>query len=116
MTRLLVCGGRNYNDAESVYETLDALVVERGPIKVLIHGGSRGADTLADDWANERHIDIILVPAEWRKYGRAAGPMRNAKMLEHNPDLVVAFPGGKGTRSMIKLAQAADIPVIELDE
>jgi len=114
--RLLVCGGRNYNDAESVFETLDSLVVERGPIEVLIHGNSRGADTLADDWATERKIDVISVPADWRKYGRAAGPMRNAEMLRHEPDVVLAFPGGKGTRSMVKLARAADIPVIELDE
>jgi len=114
--KILVCGGRNFNDVELLNTTLDNLRIERGLVKVLIHGASRGADTLADDWANEHDVDVISVPADWRKYGRAAGPMRNAKMLEYNPDLVVAFPGGKGTRSMIKLAEAAGIEVIEVDE
>lgn len=111
--RVLVCGGRHYNHRRVLFEVLDNLVIERGPIEVVIHGNASGADALADSWAKMRNVTSIPVQAEWYKHGKAAGPIRNRRMItEHAPDLVVAFPGGDGTGNMIGLAKKADIEVV----
>jgi hypothetical protein len=79
---------------------------------VIIHGGATGADTLAQAYANDRVIPTLVFKADWDKYGRAAGPKRNAAMLKQGkPDLVIAFPGGKGTADMVRRAEAAGVPV-----
>ena len=108
--RILVTGGRNYNNQEFVYETLDKL---DPPATLLIAGGATGADTLAEQWAKSREIPHIIIPAQWKKHGRGAGPKRNAKMLELKPTCVIAFKGGSGTRHMTRIAQKANIQVIE---
>jgi hypothetical protein len=111
---VLVCDGRDYADARALDEALDALHRET-PLTHLIHGAARGADSLAAAWAKGRGIPALAFPADWRKDGRAAGFVRNARMLrEGRPGLVVAFPGGKGTAHMVNLARAAGIPVREI--
>lgn len=129
--RVLVCGGRGYGmpGACASYEamkedlarqasevsflslTLDNLHFER-PITLLIEGDAPGADRLAGRWARRSNVETIKFPAEWRKYGRSAGHRRNQQMLdEGKPDLVVAFPGGRGTADMVRRAEAAGIEV-----
>lgn len=87
----------------------------------IIHGGATGVDSIASDFANthfcqERYFcQEQCFPADWKQYGNSAGPIRNAKMLrEGEPDLVVAFPGGKGTANMVRLAKKAGVKVIEV--
>ena len=71
----------------------------------IIHDGAPGADTLAAEVAQELGIRARAYPADWRKHGRAAGPIRNQLMLDDGkPDILVAFPGGKGTADMIRRA------------
>lgn len=114
MRTVLVCGGRCYNDRLFVYNTLND-IHKNEPIGILIQGGANGADLLASDWANQEEIDCIRVPAKWSKEGRGAGPRRNERMLKkYDPDLVVAFPGGKGTKNMIRLAEENNTPVMRL--
>jgi hypothetical protein len=113
--RVLVCGGRDFNDASLVYSTLSELQRERGPISVLIHGAATGADTLAAAWGNDYlgRSCVHHYPAEWLKHGKAAGPIRNQQMLdEGKPDIVIAFPGGRGTADMVRRAMAAGIEVL----
>ena len=111
MKRILVCGGRDYTDMKKVYDTLDELHPT-----CIIHGMARGADALAGAYAQHWQLDVDEYPADWNKYGKGAGYIRNKQMLdEGKPDLVVAFPGGKGTAMMIKLAKEAGTPVIEVD-
>lgn len=111
--RVLVCGGRDYGDRRSVYSELDRLYAQH-PI-VLIAGGARGVDNLAADWAAARSVPKMIYNADWERHGKAAGPIRNQRMIdEGKPDLVVAFPGGRGTADMVKRAKAADIKVIEV--
>jgi hypothetical protein len=106
--RVLVCGGRDFNDAAAVFNKLDELEL---PV-IIIHGAARGADTLAQQWADERKQLCLRFPADWNRYGRAAGIYRNTEMLEQGePDLVVAFPGGRGTENMIRQALACNIKV-----
>jgi predicted Rossmann-fold nucleotide-binding protein len=112
--RVLVCGGRDYDDRDALYAALDSLHAEHG-FMVVIAGGARGADTLAAEWAGDRGIPTQVYMAEWERLGRKAGPIRNQRMLdEGRPDLVVAFPGGTGTAGMMGIARKAGIEVIAL--
>lgn len=111
--RVLVCGGRNYLDWAAVHGVLDGLHRKHG-ITALIHGNAKGADALADDWAAGKVQTLTFTPA-WEEHGKAAGPIRNQKMLdEGKPDMVVAFPGGRGTADMVKRAEAAGVPIIQI--
>ena len=140
--RVLVCGGRWFgrlNDdpkaspqvraAEEArvtrqrrlaFDTLDAIHRETY-IACIVYGCAPGADMLGKQWAEaeRRHgwVGLAPFPADWEKYGKGAGPRRNKQMLdEGNPDLVVAFPGGRGTADMIQRARAAGVRVIEVQE
>lgn len=75
----------------------------------------RGVDEAAIDWAVVNWCVFQEFPPDWDKYGNAAGPIRNQQMLdEGKPDLVVAFPGGRGTADMVNKARKAGIEVIEV--
>ena len=111
--RLLVCGGRDYRDAATVARVLDAVLRKHG-IASIIQGGADGADRLAAEWGWDHKIPVGTFNADWKAHGRAAGPIRNKKMLdEGEPDAVVAFPGGRGTADMVRQARAANIKVWE---
>ncbi|MBP0440637.1 DUF2493 domain-containing protein [Tianweitania sediminis] len=108
MTRVLVCGGRDYDNRDYVHQILDAL----DSVEVIIEGGATGADLAAASWATFSRKHIETFPADWKTHGKAAGPIRNQRMIdEGKPDLVIAFPGGRGTADMIRRAEAASIPV-----
>jgi hypothetical protein len=113
--RAIVCGGRDFTDSLYVSQAMEIIHATR-PITLLIHGAARGADTLGGYWAFKRGIERKIFPAQWEEHGRAAGAIRNRQMLEEGkPELVIAFPGGKGTANMVQQARAAGIAVIELD-
>ena len=112
--RLLVCGGRDYDNRDHVFTTLDRVHAKR-PVSVLIHGKARGADTLAAEWADERGLEVWAFPADWKRDGNAAGPLRNQRMLDlAQPHGVVAFPGGVGTADMVRRAEAAGAVVMRV--
>lgn len=109
--KVLVCGGRDYDDWECVVETL---CWHEPEMELLIHGGARGADSLAHKWASlcTPPMPTKVFRADWKKHGKAAGPIRNQQMLDEClPDLVIAFPGGKGTWDMVNRARQAKIEV-----
>jgi len=111
--RVLVCGGRNFLDKERAFAALDLLHAGPRPITRIIQGGANGADYLAQRWANERGISSEEFVAHWQAEGRAAGPLRNQRMISQGkPDLVLAFPGGRGTADMVRRAKSAGIEVI----
>ncbi len=90
-------------------------------LEIIVHGAAKGADTLAERWANKRGHQTMRFHANWYPNGRSggldrsAGPKRNQQMVdEANPDLVIAFPGGVGTADMVTRAKAANIKVIEI--
>lgn len=112
--RVLVCGGRNYGDTARVLDVLDKLHIEAG-IDLIIQGGAKGADRHALTWALLTKTPVETYEADWENQGSFAGPMRNARMLaEGKPDLVIAFPGGRGTGDMVKKARRAGVEVIEI--
>lgn len=86
------------------------------PNVTIISGGAVGVDSVAIDWAVINWCPFMKFEADWNKHGNAAGPIRNQRMLsEGKPDLVVAFPGGKGTAHMKRLARTVKIKVVEVD-
>jgi hypothetical protein len=122
--KVLICGGRDLNRHEcwnwlerNLHDYLaEATGCYSLSISHIIQGGARGADEGAKDWAKSEGITCMEFCADWKTHGKAAGPIRNRKMLdEGRPDIVVALPGGKGTANMINQAQARGVPVIEVD-
>lgn len=111
--RVLVCGGRNFHDRIAVFGWLQACHLTH-KIECVIHGDASGADYLAGRWAETEKVPVRAFPADWDQHGKAAGPMRNQQMVDDGkPDLVIAFPGGRGTADMRRRATAAGIKVIE---
>lgn len=109
--RVIVCGGRDFYEKNRVFRVLDQLH-EQQLIVLLANGGARGADTLAQLWAEANRVPTARYPAQWTLYGASAGPRRNAEMLRDvAPDLVLAFPGGRGTADMIEKSQRAGVTV-----
>jgi hypothetical protein len=109
--KVLVCGGRDYNDAEWINEQLDKFH-ETYRITLLIHGDARGADRLAGAWADSKQIPVLKFPADWKTYGKAAGAIRNMEMHDMSkPDAVIAFPGGRGTQHMSNYALDKGTPL-----
>lgn len=109
--RALVCGGRTYRNREQAFSYLDQLHAKY-KFTEIIAGAAVGADALAVEWAIARNIPYREFPADWDKHGDRAGRKRNIEMLTEKPDLIVAFPGGAGTRHMITSGWQAGVPVI----
>jgi hypothetical protein len=110
--RVLVCGGRDFEDRNALFSVLDQMAEQ---IERIICGGARGADGLAYTWAcrNDKSPEVYM--ADWERYGRRGGPIRNQRMIdEGKPDMVIAFPGGRGTADMVRRARAAGVPVREI--
>lgn len=109
--RVLVFGGRDYKNVSAVFHALTALHTKRG-ISLIIEGGAPGADRLGRQWAEQNGIPVQTFEAKWAEYGKAAGPIRNGKMLEEGkPEGAVCFPGGRGTADMLAKCEAAGIKV-----
>lgn len=112
--RVLVCGGRNFDDRAFLDRILIAVHAKR-PITTVIEGGAAGADRMARAWAERRGIEVVTFRADWELYGKRAGSVRNLKMLrEGRPDLVVAFPGGRGTAHMVRSTREAGVRTLDI--
>lgn len=110
--RILVCGGREFDDLQLLFDTMEELNLDEKQPITIIAGEAKGADWLARVYAKYCGWEYEGYPADWKAHGKAAGHIRNGRMLlEGKPDLVVAFPGGKGTQNMIQQAEKAGVPV-----
>lgn len=108
--RVLVCGGRDFSDQGLLFRLMDTLKLS--PKDTVIHGGAFGVDALAGKWARDRNIPEVVFAADWKKHGKAAGPIRNIEMATSGkPDIVIAFPGGRGTEHMVTTAQGLGLKV-----
>jgi predicted Rossmann-fold nucleotide-binding protein len=110
--KAIVCGGRSYRGPAHVCATLD----EINPHEIVC-GGGVGADAYAIYWARDRECIHHVYPAKWKVHGNKAGPIRNQEMLDSSkPDLVIAFPGGRGTADMVRRAEKAGVEVRVVEE
>jgi hypothetical protein len=115
--KILACGDRNYHNYKYVRSKLDEIAQTYFYDEkiVLIEGGAKGADTLAKLTAEYLGWAIIEIPANWDEHGKAAGPIRNKKMLDLEPDIIVAFHDNiresKGTLDMMCQGNQMGVPV-----
>ena len=112
--RVLVCGSRDWYDADAIRAELIGLNI--GSDDIIIHGDCRGADRLAGMIGEELGAEVQVYRAQWHVFGKSAGPRRNQAMLdEGKPDLVLAFhwdlAQSKGTKHMVGIARAAGVEV-----
>lgn len=125
--RWLVCGGRYFDQPEMLFDALNMEAEARGKPNMIIEGGCRSyvarngieaclsADWYACQWAAVHELTCVTEPAKWKSQGKAAGPIRNQRMLDNwLPTLLIAAPGGKGTADMLKRAQAAGVETMQL--
>lgn len=107
MFRVIIAGGRDFTDYSMLSDTMDRLLSNKAGDSILIVcGKARGADALGEQYAKEHNYPVHYFPAEWDKYGRAAGHIRNEEMAK-NADALVAFWDGssRGTKNMIETAR-----------
>lgn len=110
--RVIVAGGRDFSDYEYLRSSLDLLLQNiAGPI-IIVSGTAKGADKLGEQYAAEKGYAVLRFPADWDRFGKAAGYMRNEQMAK-NADALVAFWDGtsKGTKNMIQLAKRYDLKI-----
>lgn len=133
MTTIIVCGGRSYGRVPAEpfnYErAAEQARAERGRLFVIMRsaierlgatrfvmGDATGADALAARWCQDNGVPFQVYPADWQQHGANGGPIRNRQMLEESlASAVIAFPGSKGTRNMVGLAERAGVRVIKVD-
>lgn len=112
MFKVIVAGGREFNDYILLEEKLDKILSKRLPDVEIVSGTARGADKLGESYAHKNKLHIKQFPADWNKYGKAAGPRRNKQMAEYADACIVFWDGkSKGTKSMINLANEQGIPI-----
>lgn len=133
--RLLITGGRTFaipavgkipsrvrEERDCVYGVMEAVRTwceagpETGRKLVIVHGGAPGADCTAGLWVVQKTehpwVTTEVHWADWRKHGKAAGPIRNQAMLDSKPDLCIAFPGGRGTNDMVSRCLSRKTPTL----
>ena len=112
--RIVISGSRDFNNYELLKSYTDECIatLRKKYTLIFLSGRCRGADFLGERYAKEQGFKIEYFPAEWEKYGRAAGPKRNEQMAAL-ADYIICFWDGKskGTASMISLAKAKGIPL-----
>jgi len=120
--KLIVCGARAWWDRQAVKDALSAMHQAYGGINLVVHGGCRGPDVWAGEWAEQHHIQVLVFPADWDGEGKAAGFKRNKRMVDaarqYQLDGVLAFRAGeaRGTNHTVTLALLAELRVWVVDE
>lgn len=112
MFRVIVAGGRDFNNYAGLAASLDYLLKNINDEIQIVCGMARGADKLGEQYAKERGYKVLYMPADWDIDGRSAGFKRNIKMAEY-ADALVAFWDGKspGTRHMIETAKSKGLDI-----
>jgi hypothetical protein len=124
--KILITGDRNWDINPQLHKERIRYILEKVTSGIdknevtVIHGGARGVDSLAGEAARELGLKVEVHPADWELYGKAAGPIRNRKMLDQNPDLVLAFHNNlaesRGTKDCVKEAERRGFPVVVFTE
>lgn len=110
--RIQITGARDYTNKETVKNALKEYIPK---YCIVVHGNCSGADKLCGKIARKKGFEVEEFPAEWSKYGRAAGPRRNIQMLDTNPDVVLVFhpclEKSKGTKHCANEAKKRNLKI-----
>ena len=109
---LIIAGSRYFEDYDLLMETLDEFLTTHSVLEV-VSGTCRGADKLGERWAKEHNIPVKQFPAQWDKYGKTAGPIRNREMANYGTHLVAFLTAqSRGTKNMIQEARRRGLEVL----
>lgn len=114
MIKLIIAGGRDYNDYNFFKEKTAAYIseIQNGEPVQIVSGGANGVDKMGEIFAKENNLDLIVFQADWNKFGRGAGPQRNKQMADYGTHLLSYWNGeSRGTKSMISLAEKKGVKV-----
>lgn len=116
MFRVIIAGSRTFTDYEKLEATMDELLRNQLPDVIVISGGAKGADELGERYAKAHDLNLIVYPARWREFGKAAGHIRNREMAGISRALVSFWDGqSPGTESMIEIAREKHLLVRVID-
>jgi ABC-type enterochelin transport system substrate-binding protein len=102
--KVIIAGGRNFNDYNKLIESCDNILVNQKDVEI-VSGTAAGADTLGERYAQEKGYEVKKFPAQWDLYGKSAGYKRNQQMAEYADGLIAFWDGkSKGTKHMIDIA------------
>jgi len=106
--KIVVAGCRYYNDYHESANKLDDIItaIPKDEKITFISGKCRGADRIGEEYARKNGYEIEYFSADWKRYGRAAGPIRNKEMVK-SADLIVCFwdEESRGTKSLIEICR-----------
>ena len=116
MFKVIIAGGRDFNNYEVLRRECNYLLSRKVPDIEVVCGDARGADLLGNKWASEYGYKVKHFPADWNAFGKSAGYRRNAEMASY-ADALIAFWDGqsRGTMHMINLAKDQGLNVRVLD-
>ena len=110
---LIIAGCRDFTDRNFIYEEIDSFIKVYGEPDCIIEGGATGVDRISGEYAKEHNISLRIFKADWNKYGRAAGPIRNEEMAKHGTHLLAFWDcKSRGTKNMIEMAKLYGLTVI----
>lgn len=112
MFRVIIAGGRDFNNYPGLSTTMDKLLKNINDDIEIVCGMAKGADRLGEQYAKENGYRVIYMPADWDTDGKAAGYKRNIRMAEYANALVAFWDGqSSGTKHMIETAQKMRLDV-----
>ena len=110
--KLIIAGSRGLVSTFIIDSAIELLNILPREIEEVVSGRARGIDVCGEDWAEGNDIPCSLFPADWDKYGKSAGYIRNKEMAEYGDELLAIWDGeSKGTRNMIDIMKRLDKPV-----
>lgn len=112
--RVIIAGGRYFENYDLVKEKCDYFLSEKKKTHqlIVVSGHATGADSLGERYAKENDLQCELHPADWDRFGKSAGPKRNAEMAEVANALIAFWDGqSRGTKNMIELAKSKRLKV-----
>jgi hypothetical protein len=109
MIKVIIAGGRDFGNSDILFKNCDEILKEYKDIEI-VSGTANGADKMGEYYARQKGYQVKKFPAQWEKYGKSSGYIRNKEMSEYG-DILIAFWDGssKGTKNMIELAESKNI-------